>query len=36
MGIILITLAILCVMYGLTFISYLSENNILDELISNN
>ena len=36
MGIILITLAILCVMYGLTFISYLSENNVLDELISNN
>lgn len=36
MGIILITLAILCVMYGLTFISYISENNVVDELISNN
>ena len=36
MGIIVITFAVLCVMYGLTFISYLSENNVLEELISNN
>lgn len=31
MGIILITAVIVCVMYGLTFLSYLSENNILDD-----
>ena len=34
MGIILITLASVCVMYGLTFISYISESKVLDELIN--
>lgn len=34
MGIIVITFAVLCVMYGLTFVSYLSESKVLDELIN--
>ncbi len=34
MGIIFITLVILAVMYGLTFISYVSESKILDEIVS--
>lgn len=36
MGIVIITLASLSVMYGLTFVSYLSENKVLDELVSEN
>lgn len=32
MGIILITSVIVCVMYGLTFLSCLSENHILDDI----
>ena len=31
MGIVIITLAAVGVMYGLTLVSYLSENKILDE-----
>ena len=34
MGIIVITFAVLCVMYVLTFVSYLSESKVLDELIN--
>lgn len=34
MGIVIITLASLSVMYGLTFVSYLSESKVLDELVS--
>ncbi len=36
MGIVIITLASLSVMYGLTFVSYLSESEVLDELVSEN
>lgn len=36
MGIVIITLVALGVMYGLTFISYLSESKVLDELVSKN
>ena len=36
MGIVIITLVALGVMYGLTFISYLSESKVLDELVSEN
>lgn len=36
MGIVVITLAVLGIMYGLTFVSYLSESKILDELTSEN
>lgn len=36
MGIVLITLASISVMYGLTFVSYLSESKVLDELVSEN
>ncbi len=36
MGIVIITLASLSVMYGLTFVSYLSESKVLDELVSKN
>lgn len=32
MGIVLITAGIVTVMYGLTFLSYLSENHILDDV----
>ena len=31
MGIVIITLAVVGVMYGLTFVSYLSESKVLDE-----
>ena len=31
MGILLISVAVVGVMYGLTLVSYLSENKILDE-----
>ena len=33
MGIIIITLALVAIMYGMTFLSYLSESQILDEII---
>ena len=36
MGLVIITLVALGVMYGLTFISYLSESKVLDELVSKN
>lgn len=36
MGIVLITLAVVGIMYGLTFLSYLSESKVLDELVSKN
>ncbi|CED94229.1 Hypothetical protein CRIB_1622 [Romboutsia ilealis] len=36
MGIVIITLVSLSVMYGLTFLSYLSESKVLDELVSEN
>lgn len=36
MGIVIITLVSLSVMYGLTFLSYLSESKVLDELVSKN
>ena len=36
MGIVVITLATVGVIYGLTFVSYLSESKVLDELISEN
>ena len=36
MGIVLITLAVVGIMYGLTFVSYLSESKVLDELVSKN
>ncbi len=35
MGIVLITLVAVLIMYGLTFVSYLSESKVLDELVSN-
>ena len=31
-----IALAVVGVMYGLTFVSYLSESKVLDELVSEN
>ena len=36
MGMVIITLVSLSVMYGLTFLSYLSESKVLDELVSEN
>lgn len=36
MGIVLITLAVVGIMYGLTVVSYLSESKVLDELVSKN
>lgn len=36
MGIVIITLAVVVIMYGLTFVSYLSENEVLEELFSEN
>jgi len=36
MGIILIALGAIGIMYRLTLIAYLSENKVLDELISEN
>ena len=36
MGIVIITLAVVGVMYGLTFVYYLSESKVLDELVSEN
>ena len=32
----IVTLAVVGVMYGLTFVSYLSESKVLDELVSEN
>jgi hypothetical protein len=36
MGIIFITAGIICVMYGLTFLSYLTESHILDDVAQEN
>lgn len=36
MGIVLIAIGAIGIMYRLTFLSYLSENKILDELSSEN
>lgn len=36
MAILLITTALVVVMYGLTVLSYISENNLLDDIIENN
>lgn len=36
MGIVLITAILICIMYGLTFLSYLSESHILDDLAQDN
>jgi len=33
MGIIIITLILVAIMYGMTFLSYLSESHILDDVI---
>lgn len=32
MGIVFITAGLICVMYGLTFLSYLTDSHILDDL----
>lgn len=32
MGIIFITAILICIMYGLTFLSYLTESHILDDI----
>lgn len=34
MGIVIITGVLVCVMYCLSFISYINENNIIDEIIA--
>lgn len=36
MAILLITTALVVVMYGLTVLSYISENHLLDDIIENN
>ena len=36
MGIIIITLILVGIMYGMTFLSYLSESQILDDVIVDN
>jgi len=36
MGIIIITLILVAIMYGMTFLSYLSESHILDDVIMDN
>lgn len=36
MAIILITAALVLIMYGLSVLSYISENHILDDVIENN
>ena len=36
MGIIIITLILVAIMYGMTFLSYLSESHILDDVITDN
>lgn len=36
MGIIIITLILVGIMYGMTFLSYLSESHILDDVIIDN
>ena len=36
MGIIIITLILVGIMYGMTFLSYLSESQILEDLIVDN
>lgn len=36
MGIIIITLILVAIMYGMTFLSYLSESHILDDVIIDN
>ncbi|HSQ87647.1 MAG TPA: hypothetical protein VLM92_02370 [Romboutsia sp.] len=35
-GIIFITSGLICVMYGLTFLSYLTESHILDDIAQDN
>ena len=36
MGIIIITLILVGIMYGMTFLSYLSESQILDDVVVDN
>lgn len=36
MAILLITAALVLVMYGLTVLSYISENHLLEDLVENN
>ena len=36
MGIIIITLILVGIMYGMTFLSYLSESQILEDIIVDN
>ena len=36
MGIVIITLILVGIMYGMTFLSYLSESHILDDVIIDN
>lgn len=36
MGIVFITAGIVCVMYGLTFLSYLTDSHMLDEVSTEN
>lgn len=36
MAILLITAALVLVMYGLTVLSYISENHILEDMVENN
>ena len=36
MAILLITAALVLVMYGLTVLSYISENHLLEDMVENN
>lgn len=36
MAILLITAALVIVMYGLTILSYISENHLLDDIVESN
>lgn len=36
MAIVLITAALVFIMYGLSFLSYISESNILDDVVVDN
>lgn len=36
MGIVLITVALVLVMYGLSILSYISESNILEDTVNDN
>jgi hypothetical protein len=36
MGIIFITAILICIMYGLTFLSYLTESHILEDISPEN